>query len=211
MERAAQGAVPAPLTELERARALGCTEVPLNWIDTGRFDANHECRMAIADIHESTPVAIVCTRAIILANISTARGAAAAYGQMEALKGMINQIMETLHPGMDPGMGGVDNRLRSENAFALVIYRRGLIPFNYHGKNLEPVAEPDIIQTIMRHIDERIRLKKEVIFGSFDVYPVPPLPPIMVSPVKGTLVIERVHNRTKVYLENRKIRDHPAS
>ena len=254
MERAAQGAaqgaVQAPPYELQRARERGCIEVPLNGIASGEFDDNGECIIAIADIHKSTPVAIIFSRTIILANILTSPDRVSAAESMESIeernRANATRFMEHLKVGTNRIMEElnrierhVDNRLRSHNPYALVVYPRGEAPFDYNNKRITPAAKPHILRIILTSLDEEMGLKDHVAFGSFDVYPDPPprhlvytplsqiyreftLPsqlyqgvlhvrgPKLVSPAKGTLVISRRGDRTISHLEHRAIRDHPA-
>lgn len=171
--------------ELERVRELGCEEVPLNGIRTGDLTENGEIRIAIADIHKSTPVAIVFSRTIIVANILTSLNPAYANESMESIeertRANANNAMELLDlvtnrviEELNRAEGHIANRLRSHNPYALVVYSRGEAPFRYNNKDLSPVAKPDILQIILTWLDERMGLKNYVTFGSFDVIPASP-------------------------------------
>lgn len=126
MQAAAQTAVPAPLYELERVRAAGCTEVPLGEIRKGEFHyPGGVYRIAIADINNSIAVAIISRRAIFLANISTSRGL-----------GHVNEKMRDLYGKMRE----VHGRVPFHSTYVLVVYPRGLASLQYGHTSLRQFA-----------------------------------------------------------------------
>lgn len=217
MERAARGAGQGQvLTALEKARVRNCTEVPLNGIETVLVRNGH-CSIAIQNIHGSTVVAIIHRTAIIMANISTPAGQ----------PHNANQMMEELNRRM----GALDRTLEAENTWAVVVYHRTVGSDFVYGRktDLPSAAQPEVLTEILGYLDQNTPLKDQVTFGSYDIYPPPTGEQLMwhpslddsgkgvmsihgpkrISASKGTLVIEREDGRTKVYLEDGLIQDHP--
>lgn len=187
------------------------------------LDQGGQGSIVIRDIHQSTAVAIISRNAIILAKIENVRGIEHVVQQMGIIQNTRNAIMANLDEIYWEG----GRRCVAENTFALVVYSRGDgSPFPYGNQEISPAANPEILRAILVHLEGPMALRNHVTFGTFVVLSNPITPylipgqeamrfpgPILVSPDKGNLLIERKAGsrpHTDVWLEDTRIRDHPV-